>query len=93
MTTLHERTRIYEILIRFHPEGPPAAIQRHVHEVLRGEEVIAATEQPAQPLDVDAVAALVGQQTVQLLAENARLKAILTPEQRRVLGIEAGLLS
>lgn len=90
MTPLHERTRLYEVMIRFHPDGPPAAVQRHLHEILRDGEVIAATERPAQPLEVDAVAALLGRHVAALLADNARLRAILTPDQRRLLGIEGG---
>jgi hypothetical protein len=87
---LEERTRLYEIMIRFDAQGAPSAIQRHIHEVVRDGEVIAASERPAAPLDPAAVEGLIGRHAAALLAENLRLKALLTPEQRRVLDSALG---
>jgi hypothetical protein len=86
---LTERTRLYEVLIRFAPDGTPSALQRNLEEVLRDGEVIHATEQMAQPLDPDTVQGLIASSDALMLAENMRLRAVLTAAQRETLGLEA----
>lgn len=85
---LEERVRLYEVLIRFAPDGSPSALQRRIEEVVRDGEVLHATEQLAEPLDPGAVNGLIETGMAQLLAENLRLRALLSPEQRRDNGFD-----
>lgn len=85
---LSESTRLYEVLIRFSPDGTPSALQRRIEEVVRDGEVIHATEQMAEPLDPVAVNGLIEASMAKLLAENLRLRALLSPEQRREHGFD-----
>lgn len=84
---LTERTRLYEVLIRFAPDGTPHALQRNLEEVLRDGEVVHATERMAEPLAPSAVAGLIAEAHALMLAENLRLRAMLTPAQREALGL------
>ena len=56
--------------------------------MIRDGEVIHATERLAEPIDPDAVSGLIEASLAQLLAENLRLRALLTPEQRRDHGFD-----
>jgi hypothetical protein len=85
MAVLTERTRLYEILLRFDSAGAPAAIQRRIHEVLRDGEVIAASELSAEPLDPTAVGDLMSASVARLMSENLQMRAALTEAQRRAL--------
>jgi hypothetical protein len=87
---LEERTRLYEVLIRFDARGAPSAIQRHIHEILRDGEVVAAQELAPEALDPTRVDGLLARHSADLLAENLRLKALLTPDQRRALDAALG---
>jgi hypothetical protein len=93
MSALEERTRLYEILLRFDAAGRPFAIQRRIHEVLRGGEVIAASELAAEPIDPAGVRELMSASLASLLAENLRLRAALTPDQRRALDLPEPLIA
>ncbi len=84
---LSERTRLYEVMIRFAADGTPSTLQRCITEVLRDGEVINATEQLATPIDPAAVAGIIGEGQALLLAENLRIKAELSPSQREKLGM------
>ncbi len=79
---LTERTRPYEVLIRYNQDGAgvetTAAHQVHITEVLRDGVVISATELAAQPLDVALVKGIVGDKLPSLTAERDALKASLT---------------
>jgi hypothetical protein len=86
---LIETARLYEVLIRFDAHGAPSALQRWIEEVHRDGEVIHARERQAQPLEPAEVSGLIQAAHALLLAENARMRAILTPEQRVRLGLEA----
>lgn len=55
-----ERTRMYEVLVRYRDDGTVAAHQRTITEVVKDGKVIAATEGPATPLDPKDVADVVG---------------------------------
>lgn len=74
---LTERTRPYEVLIRFNMNAAGqqtiSAHQLRIHEVLKDGEVISAQELPAEPLDGALVAALVGAQLPDLIAERDAL--------------------
>ncbi|WP_426032651.1 hypothetical protein [Caulobacter sp. DWP3-1-3b2] len=85
---LQESVRLYEVLIRFPPDGTPSALQRQIEEVIRDGEVIHATGRLAEPIDPDAVNGLIEASLAQLLAENLKLRALLSPEQRRDHGLE-----
>ena len=86
---LRESVRLYEVLIRFSADGVPSALQRQIEEVIRDGEVIHATERLAEPLDPSAVNGLIEASLAQLLAENLRLRALLTPRQRRDHGFDS----
>ncbi len=86
---LSENVRLYEVLIRFSPDGTPSAVQRRIEEIVRDGEVIHATEQMAEPLDPDAVNGLIETSLAKLLAENLRLRALLSPRQRREHGFDS----
>lgn len=79
---LTERTRPYEVLIRFNMtaggQQTIAAHQLHINEVLKDGAVIAATELPAQPLDPALVSGLVGDMLPGLVADRDALAASLT---------------
>ncbi len=79
---LTERTRPYEVLIRYNQDAvgveTTAAHQIHITEVLRDGVVISATELAAQPLDVALVKGIVGDKLPSLTAERDALKASLT---------------
>lgn len=73
-----ERTRLYEVLVRYHPDGTVAAHQRDIQEVLNGTDVVAATEGPAVSLVVADVAAVVGSVLPALSAERDALTEQVT---------------
>lgn len=79
---LTERTRPYEVLIRYNQDAAgvetTAAHQTHITEVLRDGVVISATEHAAQALDVALVKSIVGDKLPGLVAERDALKASLT---------------
>lgn len=76
---LTERTRPYELLIRFHQNAAGqetiAAHQLQIYEILQDGEVISAKELAAEPLDPEMVAGLVGEQLPRLVAERDALAA------------------
>lgn len=78
---LTERTRPYEVLIRYNMSAAgvetTAAHQIHITEVLRDGVVISATEHAAQPLEVALVAGIVGDKLPGLVAERDALAANL----------------
>lgn len=78
---LTERTRPYEVLIRYNMSAAgvetTAAHQIHITEVLRDGAVISATEHAAQALDVALVKGIVGDKLPGLVAERDALAANL----------------
>jgi len=74
---LIERTRPYELLIRFNMNAAGqqtiSAHQLSIYEVLKDGEVISAKELPAERLDNALVASLVGAQLPDLIAERDAL--------------------
>lgn len=78
---LTERTRPYEVLIRYNMSAAgvetTAAHQIHITEVLRDGAVISATEHAAQALDVALVKGIVGDKLPGLVAERDTLAANL----------------
>ncbi len=88
MAVLAERTRLYEILLRFDSASAPAAVQRRIHEVLRDGVVVAATELSAEPIDPATVGDLMSANVARLMSENLQMRAVLTEEQRRALKLQ-----
>lgn len=79
---LTERTRPYEVLIRFRQNAAGqetiAAHQLKIYEVFQGAELISAKELPAEALDPSLVSGLVGDLLPGLLAERDTLAANLS---------------
>jgi len=96
---LTERTRPYEVLIRFNMNAAGqqtiSAHQLRIYEVLKDGAVISAQELPAEPLDGALVAALVGAQLPDLIAERdtlaANLSAMTTEKEAAASARDAAL--
>ena len=93
---LTERTRPYELLIRFHQngEGAPtiAAHQLRIHEILQNGDIISAKELPAEALTPALVSDLVGDHLPTLIAERDDLvqQVATTTDERDALTEQLG---
>lgn len=87
---LEEKERLYEVLIRYHPDGTVAAHYKNIVEVFRDGVAFAATEGDAKPLNVAVIGDVLGEVVPAIVAE--RDKALSEVGRLLALNEQASLL-
>ncbi|WP_435656101.1 hypothetical protein [Brucella pituitosa] len=76
---LERKKYLYEVLLRFHPQGFAGAHQIHAEQIVDSDtgDVLSETAGMAEPVTDDAVSTLIGSESLALLARISELESLV----------------